>query len=117
MAASLCRFFALSIAQSGEGKSACDGLLMKAEEDHRLALSDAYRLEIAQHKQATALWQAQHKDIMENAYSVEAEADPAARGPESEPPQLPTLIASDPTVEGRTKHLGQGRPSLGLSSD
>ena len=113
--------FALSVAQSGERKSACDGLLMKAVEGHRLALNDAYRLEIKAYKDELALFEADRKGVMQDrqakARKGERGADIAALGPEPEPPLLPTVIASDPTVEGLTKHLGQGRPSLGLFSD
>lgn len=109
--------FALSVAESGERKSGCDRLLMKAVHDYGRELNDAYRLEVEKHKGASALWHARHKDILRKPNADGAEADLAALGPEPSPPMLPMVTATDPTVEGLTRHLGQSRPALGIFSD
>lgn len=109
--------FALSIAQSGDRKSACDKHLMHPVAEFGRDMADEYRVESEKHKAASALWHARHKDILKKPNAEGAEADLAALGPEPEPPLLPMVTASDPTVEGITRHLGVSRPSLGLFSD
>lgn len=109
--------FALSVAQSGERKSGCDQHLMRAVHDFGRELTDAYRLDFEKFKSAGALWQARHKDILRKPNAQGTEADLAALGPEPSPPILPMVTATDPTVEGLTRNLGQCRPSLGIFSD
>ena len=109
--------FALSIAQSGDRKSACDKHLMRPVAEFSKELADEHRVEAEKHKAASALWHARHKDILKKPNANGAEADLAALGTEPEPPLLPMVTASDPTVEGITKHLGVSRPSQGLFSD
>lgn len=109
--------FALSVAESGERKSGCDRLLMRAVHDYGRELTDAYREDIESFKSKTALWQARHKDILKKPNAEGTEADLAALGPEPSPPILPMVTATDPTVEGITRNLGQCRPSLGIFSD
>lgn len=109
--------FALSVAQSGERKSACDALLMRAVHDFGRELSDTYRDDTDAHKTASALWHARHKDILKKPNAEGAKADLHALGPEPAPPMLPMVTATDPTVEGLIKNLGTARPSLGIFSD
>lgn len=109
--------FVLSIAPSGERKSACDKLLMRPIEAHGRDLSREYAAEGERYTAASELWQARRKDILQNPHSEGAEADLEALGPEPEAPLLPLLTATDPTVEGITRWLGRARPALGIFSD
>lgn len=109
--------FCLSVAQSGERKSACDRQLMRPVDKFSRDLSSEYQMEIEKHKAASTLWQARQKNILRQPKPDETEADLAALGPEPKPPLLPLVTASDPTVEGITRTLGISRPSLGLFSD
>jgi hypothetical protein len=111
--------FLLTIAQSGERKSACDRLAVEGVRSFEAALTAEHGLTIASWRNRHALWDAERKRILgEKERDRRArETDLNALGPEPEAPLLPIVVTPDPTVEGLVKNMGSLRPSLGLFSD
>ncbi|MEM9788323.1 MAG: YfjI family protein [Pseudomonadota bacterium] len=115
--------FALTIAQSGERKSACDRLLMQGLREHERDRMEAYRVDMADWRIAHKVWTAKRDRLVKETASAKAEkavaasADLDALGPEPAQPLLPKLTTAEPTLEGLVKLYMTGQPSLGLFSD
>ena len=115
--------YALTIAQSGERKSACDAPLMAALREHEREQSLAQRDATESWMNAHAVWKIERDQILKETRKgkgekrVAAQADLEALGREPEAPPSPDRTVSEPTFEGLTMLLAQGQPSLGLFSD
>lgn len=115
--------FALTIARSGERKSACDAPLMDALRAHEREQAKAQREEMERWRNAHALWKGERERILVDAKKgkgekqTAAQADLQALGPEPEAPPSADRTVTEPTFEGLTKLFAHGQPSLGLFSD
>ena len=115
--------YALTIARSGERKSACDAPFMTALRSHEREQAKAQRDEMESWRNKHALWKGERDRILREAAKgkgekrTAAEADLDALGPEPEAPPSADRTVSEPTFEGLTKLLAHGQPSLGLFSD
>ena len=115
--------YALTIAQSGERKSACDAPLMAALREYEQEKAKAQQVDTESWYNAHALWKAEHSQIVNEVKKgkgekrVAAQADLDALGKEPDAPPSADRTVSEPTFEGLTKLLSQGQPSLGLFSD
>jgi hypothetical protein len=115
--------YALTIARSGERKSACDAPLMTALRAHEKEQAKAQREEMESWRNAHALWKGAREKILSEAKSgkgekrTAAQADLEALGPEPEAPPSADRTVTEPTFEGLTKLFAHGQPSLGLFSD
>jgi hypothetical protein len=114
--------YALTIAKSGERKSACDAPFLRPLRAHEKAQTVAYRAERDDWARRLAIWKAQYDAIVSASRKkggdpVAAEAQLRALGPEPQPPALIDRTVSEPTFEGLTKLFALGQPSLGLFSD
>ena len=111
--------FVLTIAQSGERKSACDRLALAGVRAFEAALMAEHGLNIASWRNRHALWDAERKRTLgeKEKDRTAREADLNALGAEPEAPPQPIVVTPDPTVEGLVKNMASLRPSLGLFSD
>jgi hypothetical protein len=115
--------YALTIAQSGERKSACDAPLMAALREHEKEQAKAQRDDMESWRNALALWKGDRDRILADAKKgkgekrVAAEADLDALGPEPTEPPSADRTVTEPTFEGLTRLFATGQPSLGLFSD
>ena len=111
--------FALTVAQSGERKSAVDRLLMTPVLDHQRELGASAKDERALHANRLEIWEKQRATILKGLKDDPdgATADLDALGPAPEPPLSPVIVATEPTFEGIAKHLANARPSLGIFND
>lgn len=114
--------YALTIAKSGERKSACDAPLMSQLRAREREDAIAYKADREAWKNRLAIWKAQHDKILQDARKkagdpLAGEAALRAIGPEPQPPPLVDRTVSEPTFEGLTKLFAIGQPSLGLFSD
>jgi hypothetical protein len=115
--------FALTVARSGERKSACDAPLMAALREHEREKAKAQREDTERWRNAHALWKGTRDKILAEAKSgkgekrTAAQADLQALGPEPEAPPSADRTVTEPTFEGLTKLFAHGQPSLGLFSD
>jgi hypothetical protein len=115
--------YALTIARSGERKSACDAPLMAALREHERKQAKAQRGAFQDWENAHALWKGEKERILAEAKRgkgekrTAAQADLEALGPEPEAPPSTDRTVTEPTFEGLTKLFAHGQPSLGLFSD
>ena len=115
--------YAMTIARSGERKSACDAPLMAALRDHEREQAKTQRDASQSWTNAHALWKGERDCILQEARKgkgekrTAAQADLEALGPEPEAPPSADRTVTEPTFEGLTKLFAHGQPSLGLFSD
>lgn len=115
--------YALTIARSGERKSACDAPLMAALRDYEREQSKAQREALQSWSNAQALWKGERDRILVDAKKgkgekrTAAQADLEALGAEPCAPPSADRTVSEPTFEGLTKLFATGQSSLGLFSD
>jgi hypothetical protein len=115
--------YALTVARSGERKSACDAPLLAALREHEKEEAKARRDELASWENAFALWKGERDRILVEAKKgkgekrTAAQADLDALGPEPAAPPSADRTVTEPTFEGLTKLFAFGQPSLGLFSD
>lgn len=115
--------YALTIARSGERKSACDAPLMAALRDHEKEQAKAQRDDMQRWVNAHALWKGERDRILLEAKKgkgekrTAAQADLEALGKEPDAPASADRTVTEPTFEGLTKLFAIGQPSLGLFSD
>lgn len=115
--------YALTIARSGERKSASFEPLMAALRTYEREQAKAQREEMDRWANAHALWKGARDKILSDAKSgkpdkrTAARADLEALGPEPAAPPSADRTVTEPTFEGLTKLFAHGQPSLALFSD
>jgi hypothetical protein len=111
--------FLLTIAQSGERKSATDRLAMRAVRDFEAELAEVRERELDAHRDALDIWKKRREAILRGADGdpVAARAELAGLGPEPVAPLFSNIVSDAPTLEGITKHMGDLRPALGIFTD
>lgn len=110
----------LSVAESGERKSAVDAEAMRAARERERELGALYADDLQRHACEVAEWQARVDAAKaENKKHKGAGLADVLRniGPEPEAPLLPRLTAADFTAEGLFKLLAAGLPSVGAFTD
>lgn len=118
-----CSLFCITIAQSGERKTACDKLLMQGVREHEVAETTKYRDEYAKFETSKKIWETRRAQLLKSATGKkQAEAQEAKTElddypPQPEAPLLPSRTATEPTFEGLVKLFAAGHPSLGLFTD
>ena len=115
----LSQFF-LTIAESGERKSAVDNLALAAIREYEVELHSRYDADRVIHDADLEIWKAKktaiQNELRKGRGDTSSEADLRAIGPEPEPPLLPIMLCPDPTFEGYCKLTAAGQPSIGLFS-
>lgn len=110
----------LTIAESGERKSAVDAEAMRAARDYEKELAKGYELDLRTHAADVAEWEARCADARKQAgkrHGVGLADALRAIGPAPPPPLIPRLIVGDFTAEGLAKLLAAGLPSVGAFTD
>ncbi len=117
--------FLMTIAASGERKSAVDTLALRSIYEREAELRISHGQETDAFKVSYELWEARKAQAKaefkvakhaKGETSISAEADFRAVGPEPEPPLAPILVCPEPTFEGYCKLTAIGHPALGLFS-
>ena len=115
--------YAMTIARSGERKSACDAPLLTGLRDHEREQARAQRDAFQAWENGHALWKGERDRILGEAKKAKgekrmaAQADLEALGREPAAPPSADRTVTEPTFEGLTKLFAHGQPSLGLFSD
>lgn len=115
--------YALTIAQSGERKSASDAALMAGLREHERHRASEVRAATETWRNTHALWKGERDRILAEARKAKGEhqtaaaADLAALGSEPAAPASAERTVSEPTFEGLTRLFAEGQPSLGIFSD
>ncbi|WP_245540887.1 DUF3987 domain-containing protein [Octadecabacter antarcticus] len=110
--------FLITVAQSGERKSACDGLATAAikevdqerERHHRLS-KRVFEAELLKFQKGQRRKRSNDSDVIEGAF-IAPKVDLAP-----EPPLVPTILISDVTIEGVFRRLETGTPSVAVIAD
>lgn len=119
--------FLLSIADSGERKSTCDGFLTKAIQDYERQKAEEAQPEIARFKADNVAWEAEKAGVTEaiKQAAKRGEDDKAAVGREKlevlenrkpKPPRIPKLVRGDETPENLAWALAHEWPAAGMMS-
>ena len=115
--------YALTVARSGERKSACDAPLMAGLREHEREQAKAQRDAMESWRNQHAIWKGERDRILAEAKKgkgekrTAAEADLDALGPEPAAPPSADRTVTEPTFEGLTRLFAHGQPSLGIFSD
>lgn len=111
--------FMVTVAGSGERKSAADSFALEPISVREFDLRDAHETNTRAYKDAKAVYEREREGIIK---SIKFDRNEKAKrlvqlGKEPTPPLLPVLTAPDPTLEGLQKLMAAGEPSLGLFND
>lgn len=115
--------FLLTIADSGERKSTCDGFFTKAIRDFEEAQAEAAKPVLKDHKAAIEAWEAKYTGIKEKIRRLARDNKPTEHLEASlrdlehnrpEPPPLPRLLYADATPEALAYGLAKNWPSGGV---
>ena len=117
--------FLLTIADSGERKSTCDGFFTRAIRDYEEAQAEAAKPALKDHRAAIEAWEAKRGGVKEKIRQLAKDNKPTA-GMESalrdlehdkpEPPRIPRLLYADATPEALAYGLAKQWPSGGVVS-
>lgn len=117
--------FLLTIADSGERKSTCDGFFTSAIRDYEEAQAEAAKPALKDHRAAIEAWEAKRGGVKEKIRQLAKDNKPTA-GMESalrdlehdkpEPPRIPRLLYADATPEALAYGLAKQWPSGGVVS-
>ena len=117
--------FLMTIAGSGDRKSAVDSLALQPIYAREQELREAHKTEMVDYDVRAAIWKTdrdQTNSAMRNTKKSSgekkyaSEADLRAIGPEPEQPLIPILVCPEPTYEGYCKLTAKGHAALGLFS-
>jgi hypothetical protein len=108
----------LTVASSGERKSAVDSEVMRPIRAFEKSLATALEPQVQKYMAAMEEWQARKDAIKKKHKSGVGLAGALEElGPSPVPPLRPTVIAGDFTAEGLAKLLAVGQPSMGAFTD
>lgn len=112
--------FFLSIAETGERKSAVDSLALWPVRKREESLRADYDSDYAVFQNEMDAWEAQRRLIVNNKSKDSTKEDKVKAlkelGPQPRPPLKPILLIGSPTFEGAVKLFAEGQPSLGMFS-
>ena len=108
--------FFLSIAPTGERKTAADTEALWPAKKRETALRESYDRNLPNYHNAKMAWEAAQKQIISKGkgdrIAIKRALDQL--GPPPMPPLTPMLTCPEPTYEGLVKHLASGEPSVGI---
>ena len=111
--------FVISVAASGERKSAADGEALWSVRKREKALRETYVAEVPEYLKLKTAWDAARKKALDGGkddkHATKAKLD--AVGDEPPKPLEPMLTCGEPTFEGLCKLLASGQPAMGIFSD
>lgn len=109
--------FLLSVAESGDRKSAVDSIALHAIKNRQKKLYDVYTSERFTFRNAYDAWDRKRQATINNGEEEDLEERLKMIGEEPIPPLKPLILIEEPTYEGLIKLLDVGQPSVGLFSD
>ena len=117
--------FLLTIADSGERKSTCDGFFTRAIRDYEEAQAEATKPILKDHRAAIEAWEAKRGGVKESIRQLAKAGKPTAsmesalrdlEHDKPEPPRIPRLLYADATPEALAYGLAKQWPSGGVVS-
>ena len=107
--------FLLVVAASGERKSSCDGLALKAVARLESRLSETYADEMRTYRADRAAYEGEVSKIKADRKIERDERQQKLRALyEPDEPTAPIIRATEPNLEGLLNLIAKGRPSLGV---
>jgi hypothetical protein len=108
--------FFLTVAGTGERKSATDSMALGPVHKHEETLLEIYRAELPLYNNKKLAWDAARKKICHSSKGDLAATNVAlsSLGPEPEAPLSPLFTCQEPTFEGLCRALQCGQPSVGI---
>jgi putative DNA primase/helicase len=117
--------FLLTIADSGERKSTCDGFFTKTIRDYEEEQAEAAKPDLKRYKADIEAWEAQRSGIKDKIRQLAKENKPTdvlkstlrnLQDDKPEPPKIPRLMYADATPEALAYGLAKQWPSGGVVS-
>jgi putative DNA primase/helicase len=117
--------FLLTIADSGERKSTCDGFFVAAIRQYEQEQAEALKPELKKYQAELAAWEAEREGILSAIKSAGKSGKPCDKlraelveleHDKPEPPRVPRLILGDETPENLAWSLAKQWPSAGVLS-
>ena len=109
----------ISIAPTGERKTAADGEALSPVREREKVLHEDYKAEIPEYLKLKAAYDAAHKKALEgkgdDRDATKSKLDEVGDAPMK--PLEPMLTCGEPTFEGLCKLLAAGQPAMGIFSD
>lgn len=109
--------FVMTIAESGERKSAADRVALHAHREYERAALDQYRIEMQLHDMALQAHEAASRSLAKGKDAGAIRSALEDLGPPPTAPLNPIFLVPTPTLEGIHKLYATGRPSIGLFHD
>jgi len=111
--------FFITVAASGERKSATDTEALWPVAKHENALREKYAVDYPKYEDEQTAWDKAKEHLIKKAKGDRAEIRSALvnLGPPPVAPLTPLLTCPEPTFEGLCKHLVLGQPGIGIFSD
>lgn len=110
----------LTVAESGERKSAVDAEAMRAAREYEKALAKSHETALEAHAAELAEWEARCTDAKAKAKKTQGAGLAQAMrdiGPAPPAPLVPRIMVADFTAEGLAKLLAAGWPTIGAFTD
>jgi hypothetical protein len=108
--------YLVTVAASGERKSAVDTEALWPVRRREAALRERYDVDALAHRNAAEAWDAARRAAIKRGKgdrdAIQAALD--ALGPQPAPPLAPLLTCPEPTYEGLCRLLASGQPSIGI---
>ncbi|MDP2046839.1 MAG: DUF3987 domain-containing protein, partial [Deltaproteobacteria bacterium] len=105
----------LSVAVSGDRKSAADRAALTPVDAHGKVLMEAYKRDFSRYENDLLLWKKIREEALKKPNGRKEALDDLPPAPPV--PHYPQLTTEEPTYEGLVKLLAVGWPSVGLFSD
>lgn len=119
-----CSLFVLTIAQSGERKSACDKLLMNQVREYERDAQNVFTQASERYSNEFKIWEKKKDKLLTDAtvgksavIQAAAQAKLDAYSLPPSPPRVPNRTVTEPTFEGLVKLYQISHPALGLFTD
>ncbi len=113
-----CSLFLLTVAESGDRKTATDRAATLPHRERERVLAAEYCEQARAFKNAHDAYEKSRAEVLSRAKGrLARERALEELGPPPQAPMLPMLLVEEPTYEGLVKLLMVGQPSLGLVSD
>lgn len=107
--------FLITVAESGERKSATDQVALRPIYEWQRMLSAVYRSELSNYQRQYEVWESLKRDFLKTL--KKGMNSTGFDLPEPMRPLDPLLLVDEPTYEGLVKLLAVGQPSMGVFSD
>lgn len=113
-----CSLYMMTIAESGERKSAADAEALAPVRAHEKQAIEEYKVAHARWRNQHEAWEASRTAVKKKAKGNWQELDRSLQelGEEPKAPSKPYCIVTEPTFEGMVRTLAEGQSSIGLFS-